>query len=215
MNLSKLLNQRVVKVENQLTAAQNALNANRPSVFKEVLDEADQVLSPFMWDWILNTTEPPQDRDFIGKFASLLAAHQGWELTGGWHETPHYWALKGCRFAFDKLDTDGLFYFFKCSPADFRGLPKPVQETVWQEAVTRVIAILRKPEVCQFNKHRPEEARLHVDALSGCNLPQLLVPYLTPAKERNQGSKEALAAWIKAGYARQYAKRGVTPRTDF
>lgn len=212
MNLSKLLNQRVVKLEDQLTAAQNALNAKRPSVFKEVLDEGDQVLSPSMWDWILKTTEPPQEKDFIGKIASMLAAHQGWELTGGWHETPYYWALKGCSFSFDKLNTDGLFYFFQCSRADFGALPTSVREAIWLEAVTRLTALLRKPGVCQFNKHRQGEARMHVDALSAFNLPQLLIPYLAPTKEQNQGSKEALAGWIKAEYARQYAKRGITPR---
>jgi hypothetical protein len=66
MSLSKLLYQRVVKVENQLAAAQNALDAKRPNVLKEVLDEAGQVLSPSMWDWILRTAEPPLKSDFIG-----------------------------------------------------------------------------------------------------------------------------------------------------
>jgi hypothetical protein len=64
---------------------------------------------------------------------------------------------------------------------------------------------IRKPEVCQFNKYRPVEARLHVDALSGFNLPQLPVPYLTQAKKQNKGSKEALAAWINAEDSRQHA----------
>jgi hypothetical protein len=212
MTLCKLLNQRVVKLENQLTAAQKALDANRPNVFKEALDEADQVLSPGMWDWILKTSKPYQEMEMIERIAYLLALHQGWELTGGWHETPHYWALKGCRSGYVKLNTDGLFYFFQCSRADFSALPTSVQETVWQEAVTRLTALLKKPEGCQFNKYRPEEARLHVDALSAFNLPLLLVPYLTPTQEQNKGSKEVLADWIKAEYARQYAKRGITPR---
>jgi len=153
--------------------------------------------------------------DRIEKFANLLALHQGWELTGGWHETPHYWALKGCLFWHVKLNTDGLFYFFQCPRAVFSALPTSVQEAVWQEAVTRLTALLRNPDGCQFNKYRPEEARLHVEALSAFNLPQLLIPYLAPAKKQNQGSKEALADWIKDEYTRQYAKRGVTPRKDF
>lgn len=102
--------------------------------------------------------------DRIEKIAMLLASDKGWELNGGWHVTPHYWALKGCQFCYDKVNTDGLSYFLQCSRADFSALPTSVQEAVWQEAVTRLTVLLRKPEVCQFNKYRPEEARLHVDA---------------------------------------------------
>jgi len=60
MKFSRMLNQRVVKLENQLTAAQKALDANRPSVFKEVLDEADHVLAPCISDWILKTSIPDE-----------------------------------------------------------------------------------------------------------------------------------------------------------
>ncbi|HEU5407001.1 MAG TPA: hypothetical protein VFU48_04505 [Nitrospira sp.] len=56
---SRILNQRVTKVEAQL-AAQKVDDANRLTVFHEVMVEGDRALQPCMWDWILETTEPPQ-----------------------------------------------------------------------------------------------------------------------------------------------------------
>jgi hypothetical protein len=212
MSLSKLLYQRVVKVENQLAAAQNALDAKRPNVLKEVLDEAGQVLSPSMWDWILRTAEPPLKSDFIGRVASMLASDQGWQLNGGWREAPRYWwALRGCTFFYDKLKTEELFYFFRCSRAEFDSLPENVRNEAWTEAVRRLTALLRDPKACAFNKHRPDEARSLVVALSKCNLPQLLKPHLSIRTDCPNGSKEALAAWVNAEYVRQCAKRGHQP----
>lgn len=92
--------------------------------------------------------------------------------------------LEGMPILLRQAQHRRLILLLSVPRADFSALPTSVQEAVWQEAVTRLTVLLRKPVVCQFNKYRPEEARLHVDALSGFNLPQLLVPYLTPAKKQ-------------------------------
>jgi len=207
---SKILNQRVTKVETQLAAAQKTGDANRPSVLQDVLAEGDRVLQPCMWDWILETTEPPQGDDLVSRIASMLAADQGWELTGGWGESRRYWwALKGCAFFCDKLNTDGLFYFFGCSRAEFYSLTEHVTNKAWTEAVRRLTTVLRDPRACGFNRHRPDEALLLVDALSKCNLPQLVRPHLPVIKGQAKGSKEALVAWLNVEIRRQYAKKGI------
>jgi hypothetical protein len=212
MSLSKLLSQRVVKVETQLAAAQNAFATKRPSVFHDVLVEGDRVLQPCMWDWVLETAQPFKQQDRISRIASLLAADKGWEMNGGWGEIPRYWwALRGCTFFYDKLKTEGLFYFFRCSRAEFESLPENVRNEAWAEAVSRLTALLRDPEACAFSRYRPDEARSLVVALSKCNLPELLSPYLPPQKICTKGSREALAAWVNAEYVRQYAKRGHQP----
>lgn len=195
---------------------QKAQDAKRPSVFQEVLEEGDRVLAPSMWEWILKTSEPVGRMDLVGRIASLLASHHGLELTGGWGEASRYWwVLKGCRFCYDKLDTTGLFYFFQCSRADFSSLPSSVQKVVWQEAETRLTVLLRKPEICSLNKYRLDEARLHVEAVLGLKLSQLLLPYWPSAKAQHMGSREALEDWIKAEYGKQYAKRGLKTCPDF
>ncbi|UVT18410.1 MAG: hypothetical protein H8K03_11200 [Nitrospira sp.] len=207
---SRILNQRVTKAEVQLATTQEACDANRPNVLHDVLAEGYRVLQPCMWDWILETTVRPLQQDRISRIACMLAFDQGWDLTGGWREAPRYWwILKGCRFCGEKLNTDGLFYFFQCSRADFSALPLSVQDHVWQEAVMRLTALLRKPELCELNAYRPEEARLFVAALSDCNLPQLLRPHLPITKGYGKGSKEAFVTWLNAEYRRQYAKRGI------
>ncbi len=210
---NKILSQRLTTIENGLAAVQKTYDASRPSIFEEILTEGDRVLHPRMWDWVLEITEPYYgQRDQLTRIASLLAAQYGWVLEGGWGDLPNYWwALKGCTFSYGELNTDGLFYFFQCSRAEFDALPEKVRDDAWAEAVKRLTAVLRGTESCRFSQYRPEEARLLVTALSECNLSQLLRPYLPSRKICAKGSKEALAAWMNSEYVRQYAKRGHQP----
>lgn len=208
----KLLHQRMITVEAQVEAVQKAVDLTRPSIFHDVLAEGDRVLRPCMWDWVLETAQPFKQQDRISRIASLLAADKGWEMNGGWGETPRYWwAIKGCQLYGDKLNAHGLFYFFQCSRAEFDSLPENVRNEAWTEAVRRLTVLLRDPKACGFNRYRPDEARSLVVALSKCNLPELLRPYLPSQKICTKGSKEALAAWVNAEYVRQCAKRGHQP----
>jgi len=162
-----------------------------------------------MWDWILRIVEPPQEQDLITRIAALLASHHGWNLTGGWRQNPRYWwALKGCVFSYGKLNTEGLFYFFQCSTAEFNALARQIREQAWNEGVKQLTAVLRVADACQFNQYRPDEATLLVEALSACRLHELLRAHLPERSQKVTGSKEALEAWVKSEYVRQYAKRG-------
>ena len=204
----RILHQRVTKVEAQLAASQKALDANQPSLLQQVITEGDRVLQPYMWDWILETTEPPQERDIISRVAKMLALYQGWNLVGGWREAPRYWwALKGCQLHGETINTDGLFYFFGCSRAEFDFLAENVKKKVWEEAVRRVTTVLRDHTASGFYRYEPEVARLHVAVVSSCNLPELLRPHVPPRKERAKGSKEALVAWLNAEFRRQRMKK--------
>ena len=203
-------NRRVTKIEQGLATVQQTRSASQHNILQDLMTEGDRILHPCMWDWVLESTEPFKQQDQTSKIASFLAAGHGWELYGGWREAPRYWwALKGCTLTFNKLNTDGLFYFFRCSRAEFDALPEQIRDEAWAGAVNRLTTVLRKSEACTFNRHIPEEARLLVTALSECNLSRLLKPYLPSQAKCMKGSKEALEAWIVAEHARQLAKRGI------
>jgi hypothetical protein len=207
----RTLNLRVRTVETQLAASQRANAPNYPSAFQEVILQGHRVLQPCMWDWILETTEPPPQRDLISRFAKLMAFHQGWDLLGGWREGPRYWwALKGMGWVVrsDNLSTAGLFYFFGCSRVEFDALPENVRNNAWHEAVRRVTNALRDHKTSEFHMYRPDDARSLTAASAKCNLSQLLRPYIPSGKEQSNGSKEAFVAWLNAEYARQHAKKG-------
>lgn len=208
---NKILSQRVTKIEHGLAMVQQARDPSPLSIVEDLLAEGDRVLHPSMWDWVLESTEPHQHQDKISKIASWLAAGHGWELQGGsWREAPQYWwALKGCAFSYGELNTDGLFYFFQCSRADFDALPEKVRQDAWAEAVQRLTTLLKGQDASTFGKYEPDGARSLVTALSKCHLPRLLKPYLSSSTHSTKGSKEAFEAWIVAEHARQLAKRGI------
>lgn len=110
----------------------------------------------------------------------------------------------------ETLNTDGLFYFFGCSHAEFDSLAENIRKEVWAEAIRRVTTVLRDNEAHGFYRYEPDVVRLLVAVISKCNLSHILRPHLPITKGQAKGSKEALAAWLNAEYRRQYAKRGIT-----
>src|SRR6185312_10015301 len=107
-------------------------------------------------------------------------------------------------------NTEGLFYFFGCSRAEFDSLAEHVRKEVWEEAVRRVTTVLRDQKASGFYRYEPDVARLHVAVLSRCNLPQLLRHHIPARKEQTKGSREALVTWVNAEYSIRRAKREFT-----